>query len=215
MRIRFGECLLDSGARQLLVRGAPVHLTPKALELLDLLLSCRPRALTKDEIQERLWPASIVAEGTLTSLVAEVRSAIEDDARKSRFVRTVHRYGYAFCGEANETKAPEPVSSLQVVYRLVWGTRDIALAGETVLGRDLAGDVFIDHPSISRRHARITVSRDGAVVEDLGSKNGTFVRGERISAPRVLRDEDEIRVGSIPLFFRIVPVPGTTATIEG
>ena len=104
MRVRFGECVLDSETRQLSVRGEAVHLSPKAFQFLELLLQSRPKAVSKGEIHERLWPGTFVSEGTLTSLLAEVRSATGDSARDPHFVRTVHRFGYAFSGAAEELR---------------------------------------------------------------------------------------------------------------
>src|SRR6266536_2071322 len=104
MRVRFGDCVLDSETRQLFVGGEEVHLQPKAFQFLELLLENRPKALSKDALHEKLWPGTFVSDGTLTSLLAEIRDAVGDDARKSRFVRTVHRFGYAFCGQAQETR---------------------------------------------------------------------------------------------------------------
>src|SRR6266496_4977436 len=108
--VRFGECVLDSDTRQLSVRGQAVHLSPKAFQFLELLLENRPRAVSKSEIHERLWPGTFVSDGTLASLLVEVRSAIGDSARASRFVRTVHRFGYAFSGSAQELR--ETVSAV-------------------------------------------------------------------------------------------------------
>src|SRR6185436_8895437 len=104
MRIRFGECVLDSATRELFVRGEPVHVQPKAFQFLELLLENRPRAVSKLEIHERLWPGTFVSDGTLTSLLVEVRNVIGDEARQPRYVRTVHRFGYAFCGNAEEAR---------------------------------------------------------------------------------------------------------------
>ena len=110
MRIRFGECVLDSETRELSVSGKTVHMTPKAFELLELLIESRPRALSKTEIHERLWRDTFVSDGTLTSLLAEVRSAIGDT--ESRTIRTVHRFGYAFSGsaETGDREVPAPAA---------------------------------------------------------------------------------------------------------
>jgi DNA-binding winged helix-turn-helix (wHTH) protein len=213
MRLTFGDCSLDSALRQLRVRGAPVHLGPKALELLEFLLANRPRPVSKEDIHDSLWPDAIVTEGTLTSLVAEVRAALGDDPKTSRYVRTVHGYGYAFCEDAEEERDPGIGARPGLACRLIWGTRELSLSrGETVLGRDPEGSIFIDHPSVSRRHARLTVSEDEVVLEDLGSKNGTFLRGARISAPCRVSDLDEVRLGSVSLRLRLLKGPGTTLT---
>src|SRR5712691_6998980 len=104
MRVRFGKCVLDAETRQLSVRCKAVHISPKAFQFLELLLESRPKALSKTEIHERLWPGTFVSDGTLASLLVEVRSATGDSARKSRFVRTVHRFGYAFSGSTEELR---------------------------------------------------------------------------------------------------------------
>ena len=217
MRVRFGECVLDSVTRQLSVRGEAVHLSPKAFQFLELLLESRPRALSKVEIHERLWPDTFVSDGTLASLLVEVRSAIGDSARDSRFVRTVHRFGYAFSGIAEELRGSvSKVGDRKSIYRLIWGNRDISLGfGETLLGRDEAATVWIDDALVSRRHARIVIDETGAVLEDLDSKNGTYLRGKRIEAPRKLADEDEVTIGPASMIFRVFKQTASTATAVG
>ncbi|MGZ8812197.1 MAG: winged helix-turn-helix domain-containing protein [Thermoanaerobaculia bacterium] len=98
MKIRFGDCLLDTDERALLRSGRPIHLTSKAFQLLTFLLEVRPRAVAKSELQDRLWPSSFVSEGNLATLVKEARTAIGDDAKKPLYIRTVHAFGYAFAG---------------------------------------------------------------------------------------------------------------------
>ncbi|MGH9369765.1 MAG: FHA domain-containing protein [Thermoanaerobaculia bacterium] len=215
MRFRFGECVLDSGTRELTRGESVVHVSPKAFQFLELLLAERPRAIAKDEIHERLWPGTFVSDGTLTSLAAELRSAIGDDAHEPRFVRTVHRFGYAFSGEARQESAAPPRGSARFAWRLFWGSREIALEeGECILGRDPAATVLVDHKSVSRQHARIRVAPEGATLEDLGSKNGTSLQGERLQgpAPAPLSDGGEIRIGSVPMTFRVFTLPDSTET---
>lgn len=217
MRMRFGECVLDSETRELFVAGQTRHLSPKAFEFLVLLLERRPRALSKGDIHERLWPGTFVTDGTLTSLLAELRAAIGDDAHDPKFVRTVHRYGYAFSGTASEELgAPRRAGSTpKYAYRLFCGPREIALGeGESVLGREPEATVFIDHTSVSRRHAKITIEGGRAILEDLGSKNGTFLGGKRLEAAASLTDGDEIRLGAIRMSFRRFPISGSTETAK-
>jgi len=107
MRLRFGDLTFDGG-RRLLIRGADaVHLSPKAFQLLELLLARRPDAVSKAEIQDVLWPRTFVSETNLPALVNEVRRALGDRAREPKFVRTVHGYGYAFDAPARDAKAAE------------------------------------------------------------------------------------------------------------
>src|SRR5215471_2007346 len=96
MRIQFGEHTFD-GVRREVRRGAEeIHLSPKGFELLRLLIDARPRALSKDELIDRLWPDAFVSEASLAGLVTEIRRAVREDAREPRHVRTVHGFGYAF-----------------------------------------------------------------------------------------------------------------------
>ena len=189
-------------------------MSPKVFELVRLLVARRPRALSKEEIHRALWPDVFVSDGTLTSLAAEARSAIGDDARRPKFVRTVHGYGYAFAGEAEEERASvRGASAARHAWRLFWGTREIALEeGECVLGRDPAATVLVDHRSVSRRHACIRLSASNATLEDLGSKNGTWLRGRRLERRAALQDGDEIRLGSIKMTFRVFSLPDSTET---
>lgn len=213
MSFRFGDCVLDVETRELRRRGESVRLSPKAFQFLELLLKERPRAIAKDEIHERLWPGTFVSDGTLTSLAAELRSAIGDDAHEPLFVRTVHRFGYAFSGEAQAEAARARPGSARFAWRLFWGQREIAIEeGECILGRDPAATVLVDHKSVSRQHARIRVSPAGSTLEDLGSKNGTSLRGQKIQGPAPLSNGDEIRIGSVPMTFRVFTLPDSTET---
>jgi pSer/pThr/pTyr-binding forkhead associated (FHA) protein len=88
-------------------------------------------------------------------------------------------------------------------YWLVTAGRQVALTpGENVVGRDPAARVWLDSPSVSRRHARIRVEDGRAWLEDLDSKNGTFVGSRRLGEAVALQDGDELRFGSIGATFR-------------
>jgi DNA-binding winged helix-turn-helix (wHTH) protein len=214
MRVEFGEFTLDSGARQLLRGGKALHLEPKALELLVLLLERRPEAVAKPEIRDRLWPDTFVSESNLTGLVAQVREALGDDPRQPTYIRTVHGFGYAFAGEGTPAPAHNPVS--RRAPRVVWERRIIPLVpGENVIGRDEEAAVRIDSPGVSRRHARIVVESGVARLEDLGSKNGTYLREEKLVGARELADGDTFRLGRLLLVFRDVAVHGSTKTEIG
>ncbi len=102
MSFRFGDFELDQERRQLLRSGRPVLLEPKAYELLSVLLERRPRALSRAQIRDAIWAGSSISESTLGGVVTSIRQALDDDSRHPRFIRTVHGFGYAFCGEARE-----------------------------------------------------------------------------------------------------------------
>jgi DNA-binding winged helix-turn-helix (wHTH) protein len=196
--------VLDLASRQLLRDGAPVHLTTKAFDLLRALVECRPRVLTKADARRRLWPGTHVAEANLPNLVKEVRVALADDARNPRYVRTVHGVGYAFCGEARSS-GPQaaPGRDPALVYRLEWDGGVVALAeGEYLLGRHPASLVPTESETVSRRHARLRIADGQAVLEDLGSRHGTFVAGERLAAPRTLADGDSFQLGPLRFILR-------------
>lgn len=211
MRLRFASCVFDGETRQVLVDGAPRDLSPRAFHLLELLLEARPRALGKSELMDRLWPNEIVSESSLPRLVAELRSTLGDDAKEPRFIRTLHTFGYSFIAEM--ALEPPPAKVEAPPCHLVWGDRRIPLLpGENLVGRDAEARVTIDLGRVSRKHARIRVSSDRVILEDLASKNGTFLRGRRIADPVDLLDGDEIGVGPAVLVFRRSPSALTTQT---
>ena len=198
MRVTFNGFMFDSHRRTLSRGATPIAITPKAFALLDALLAAAPNAVSKDEIYNLLWPGVFVETGNLHNLISELRGALGDDAHE--VIRTVHRIGYAFTApfEREESTAP----------RLLIGDDVIELAeGETIIGRERLGT-----PDSSRRHARIVVDGPVVTVEDLGSKNGTFVRGDRIDARVQVRDGDEIVFGRTRATLRIVDTSAATVT---
>ena len=212
MRLRFGEMTFD-GERRLLLRGdRQVHLSPKAFRLLEVLLESRPSAVAKSDLQEKVWPDVFVSEANLAIRVNEVRRALGDDPKKPRFVRTVYGFGYAFSGES-EGAAPRGAPPGGFLHRLIWGRHEADLGeGENVLGRDPGAALWVEDSSASRRHARIVVTGGCAVLEDLGSKNGTLCNGRPVDAPVSLKDGDDIRIGSVTFRYKSVSATASTAS---
>ena len=95
MQVSFGEFVLDLDSRELRRGVEPVRMSPKAFQLLEILVTNRPKALSKADLQDRLWPDTFVVEKNLANLVSEIRQAL-GDSPSSGFIRTVPRYGYAF-----------------------------------------------------------------------------------------------------------------------
>ena len=216
MKIQFGTFILDDDTRQLTRGGQVVHLTPKAFELLQWLLSERPKVLSKEALQQHLWPDTFVAEANLSNLVAEIREALGDRPRAPRFIRTAHGFGYAFCGEATALVAAPTTTPDRGTCWLEWGRRRFGLAvGEHVIGRDPDLEVTLDGSTVSRRHARVVVTPDRVMLEDFGSKNGTFRGSERVTSPIELADGDNIHIGSLLLTFRMRAPLGSTETKRG
>jgi DNA-binding winged helix-turn-helix (wHTH) protein len=210
---RFGPFLLDSRTRQLLRDGREVALSPKAFQLLLVLVENRSRAMSREELHQQLWPSTFVLETNLAGLVAEVRRTLEDTADKPTFVRTMHRFGYWFIGDVHQSDASVESGGPAMKPWLVWETRQVALTeGNNIVGRDADASVWIDAPGVSRHHARIVVRQGEATLEDLGSKNGTYVGAQRVTTFRRLVDGDQIRLGSVVVTFRIPQPPGSTET---
>jgi DNA-binding winged helix-turn-helix (wHTH) protein len=212
VQVSFGEFVLDSDTRELRRGSEPVHLSPKAFQLLETLVQSRPKALSKSMLHDRLWPDTFVVEANLANLVGEIRAALGEDPRRPAFIRTVHGFGYAF----RDAPAPAAVPSRTPkgpTYRLIWkGGRATLGDGEHVLGRDPELPVSLESPSVSRRHARIRIGGCEVVLEDLGSKNGSYVNGQRVTSPVKLSDRDQIRLGTVRLTFRVVTSPVSTET---
>lgn len=202
---RFDEFVVNADTRQLLKGDSEVHLSPKAFELLMLLVEERSRALSKGELQERLWPSTFVGETNLATLVAEIRRALGDSAQRPAFVRTVHRFGYRFVATVTGGRpAADGVIHTETEMYLATADQRYPLAqGVIVIGRARDAAIRIESGAVSRHHARITVSGGEARIEDLGSKNGTFVDGQPVTGLRLLKEGDEVRVGPVPFTFRM------------
>jgi DNA-binding winged helix-turn-helix (wHTH) protein len=210
MKVRFAEFTLDSEARRLSRDGAEVHLSPKAFDLLRLLVERRPGVLDKAALHEQIWPRTFVVDANLSVLVSELRRALSDNAREPRFIRTVHALGYSFCGDAVDlhTNAADSSSSSVARCWLMWNDRAIVLTeGESIVGRDPGCSVWLDAPGVSRRHARIDVQCGGDIIriEDLGSMNGTFVDQFPVRGIVQIRDGSVIHVGRVELTVRVWP----------
>jgi hypothetical protein len=176
----------------------------------------------------RLGPYEILAplgaavtDDALRFQVSELRKAFGPEGES--FIRTLPREGYRW--EAPVAKEAldriewgfreREIGQPAVRHRLILESREIELTeGDNVLGSDRDAVLWIDHTAVSRRHARIHLARGGAVLEDLGSKNGTYLKGVRIDGPVPLSDGDEIRIGPVAMTFRVMSRVGTTETEE-
>lgn len=214
MRLSFGNFVIDFGERRMLSGGREIHLTPKAFDLLRLLIENQPKALSKQEIFERLWPGTFVSENNLAALIADLRATLGDQAAEPRFIRTVYAYGYAFAGDAVPSSAGTAGRD-SVKWLLLFNGRELPLQpGDNILGRTGEGVIALDAPSVSRQHARLTTADGRAVIVDLGSKNGTWVGPVEVTGPTPLRNGDEIRLGSLVVTVYAAGNAVTTETIE-
>jgi serine/threonine protein kinase len=98
-------------------------------------------------------------------------------------------------------------------FRLRLEDREVPLrVGVNVIGRGRDATIRLHEKSISRHHARIVVRDAEVLLEDLDSKNGTFLHGERIGPPTRLEDGDTFRLGSVSMTLRMPPDTGSTDT---
>lgn len=209
MVLEFETFRLDSETRQLFRGGTEVHLSPKALQLLHLLIESRPKVISKAEIHEHLWPDTFVADSNLASIINEVRRALDDDAKTPKYIRTVHGFGYAFCAEPLTPDRAQGQGS--PAARLEWDKGEVSLfPGRNIIGREADAAVRVDDRTISRHHAAIVINGNRATLEDLDSKNGTFINGERVTSPVQLQDGAVLEVGSVRMVFREFSTSSTT-----
>jgi DNA-binding winged helix-turn-helix (wHTH) protein len=202
MRVRCGDFIFDSETKELLRNGQLVALSPKGFQLLEVLIENRPKALSKSHLHDYLWPNTFVVEANLSNLVGAVRRALADDPRDPRYIRTIHRFGYAFRADALE---PAHTDTADVVARVGWSGGSVMLReGEHIIGRDADAAILLDSPSVSRRHAVIRVAAGHVTFEDLGSKNGSSITGRRAHGPVALVDGDVITAGVVELTFRMI-----------
>lgn len=206
--------VVDVGTRLVQRKGVDIHLSPKAFDLLVLLVRNRPNAVGHAELHAALWPDAHISETSLSVLVRQLRKALGDTSAEGRLIRTLHRVGYAFTGDA---VISEPAARTRTpVWRVLWRGQSIELPqGESVIGRDRACPVYIDADSVSRHHAKLIVSGTEAAIEDLGSKNGTWISGEHILGRAPLTHGTTVRFGSETVRFEIVDAdrPTRTATV--
>ena len=185
---RFGDFTFDCGSRLLLRGGVAQHLSPKAQQLLRRLLLNRPRAVSRKELYDELWPSTFVCETNLTTVVSELRRVLGDDS-----IRTVHGYGYAFAGEVSTPGRARP---LPVAMLLCEQERHLLYDGENRVGRSQSCQIVLTGATVSRHHAVIHIQGGEITIEDLNSRNGTYVNGQRITHAAV-RYQEPIAFGAV------------------
>jgi len=210
----FGGFWLNRDTRQLLEGERDCHLSPKAFDLLVMLVEQRSRALSKAELTEQLWPATFVGETNLPTLMAEIRRTLRDSPQHAGFIRTVHRFGYRFVAEVTTSQAtPARPAGEPVMYLATPDGRYPLTPGTLVIGRAQDAAIRVDAGGVSRYHARIVVKDTEASVEDLGSKNGTFVDGKPVSGRHVLANGSEVRIGPVAFTFVLASPTMPTETM--
>ncbi len=201
--------------------GDHVHVEPKVMDLLVFLAGRPKEVISKDEIIETVWEGQFISDSALTRTVADLRRALGDDVRSPRFIATISKRGYRLVAAVTSEPAassgddarPARVLAVGGAFALTWEDRTVALAeGEHFIGRAPEGLVSIASRKVSRRHARIVVTSRAAKLEDLGSKNGTYLNDRRIEGGVELAHGDAIQVGPAKLIFKAFVADGSTET---
>jgi DNA-binding winged helix-turn-helix (wHTH) protein len=202
--VEFAGCVLNPRERTLLRDGRPVHLTPKAFDLLAFLIAERPAVVTKAQLHAAIWPGVTVTDASVNMLIAEIRRAVGDDPAREQVIRTIPRVGYSFSAEVVDPEAPSAGTSSS--WRATWNSTTVALVnGANTLGRSSHCRLVVDDERVSRVHAtiRIDEATDRATIEDNGSTNGTFLGKARVTEPVQLRNDNTIKLGSVKVTVRL------------
>jgi DNA-binding winged helix-turn-helix (wHTH) protein len=220
--VRFGVFDLDLRTGELRKKGTRVALQEQPFRMLAILVAHAGDLVTREELRARLWPGTTFMDFDhgLNKAVLKIRRALGDLAESPRFVETLERRGYRFIAPVERLPGRVVEDDGSHVpwrgFRLLWAGRAIPLDhGPNLIGRDPEARVWIDSPDVSRRHAQVLVAEATALLEDLGSKNGTHLNDRRISAPAQLADGDVIRIGPALAVFRSVPLSTPTKTADG
>lgn len=213
---RFGEFELDVAAFTLRREATPVRLERIPMEVLVLLVQHAGTLVGRDSIHAALWGPDVFVDrdAAVNTAMRKIRKALGEDGERPRFVETVVGKGYRFVGPIvrDTIEAGRQVAT----YRLTRGTHAFALQdGDNLIGRDPDVHVFLDHPSVSRRHARISITADRVTLEDLNSRNGTCVDGRGITSPTDLHDGTVIGVGPMTLTFVSLSGGASTRPMSG
>ena len=211
VRYKFGPFELDTRAGDLRRNDERIALTPKVFQLLLTLVEDPGTLITKRELLDKIWGETNVEEGSVTRAITRLRSALDDDASRPKYVQTVPRRGYRFAAAVRKVADAEDFASTSSFRVMVGGRRYPLKAGENVLGRADDCEASLELASISRHHAMLTVDGNRLTLRDLRSKNGTFVAGRRIDGTVDVSDCRQIRLGSVTVL--LLSASGDASTL--
>lgn len=218
-RVRFGDFELDIAAYALWCGAERVKLERIPMELLMLLVAKPGVLVDRHAIGQALWGRDVFVDqdAAINTAIRKIRQALRDRGERPRFIETVVAKGYRFVAPIDASVAAGEVERPRFPsYRLMRGDEDFALEeGENLVGRDADARVYLDHPSVSRRHAIISIHRGRTLLRDLGSRNGTFVDGRRIDVPTEIGNGCVVGVGPIILTFVVLTGPASTVPMIG
>ncbi len=190
---RIGEWLVEPSLNRLSRGGESFQLELKLMEVLVHLAERPGELVSKRDLVDAVWRVEVISDGTLTRAVALLRKAFGDDARHPRYIETIPKRGYRLVAPV---RAHDGRGAASLRFKVETPDGEVPLAeGDNLIGRDSRAEIRIDVGGVSRRHALIIVDGDTATLKDLGSKNGTSLRGQRVERPTRLAHGDEIRIG--------------------
>ena len=211
---RLGEWLVQPSLNCLSCGETVVRLRPKLMDLLVELAQRAGAVVPKEALIEAVWAKKFAAESALSTAVAQLRKALGDKAGEPHYIESVPKRGYRLVA-AVEPVEHDAAGQVGATCVLLVGGRRVPLGeGEHLVGRSPDVAVHIDSTDVSRHHARIVVRAGSATIEDLGSKNGTFVGGNRVTEPTELRNGDQVWVGGVVIVFRLPRHLQSTMTVE-
>ena len=191
--------------------GMRVDLEFKVMDVL-LCLARKPGVLvTRSDLIDTVWATEYISDNTLTHAIAELRSALGCDAKNPSYIQTIHRRGYRLLkGMSEPNERQTGTVDKPSCFHVVTGDRSVRLGnGENLIGRIPWATVSIDSLQVSRRHARIVIDGSTALLEDLGSKNGTYLNGRPLKDPTYLADGDRIGIGGHVVVLRLIALVAT------
>jgi DNA-binding winged helix-turn-helix (wHTH) protein len=192
-----GDWLVEPTLDRITRDGREVRLRPRATDVLTVLALASGKLVSKRELMDEVWRTEFIGDHALTQVIAELRAALGDDARNPAFIENIPRRGYRLVAAVTpvaESSVAPTGATMPFKLETEDGPRSL-LQGSNVIGRTDDADIRIDKTEVSRCHATITIQGTTAVIEDLGSKNGTFVNGRQLDGPTTLTNGDEIWIG--------------------
>jgi DNA-binding winged helix-turn-helix (wHTH) protein len=213
---RFSAFELDVGAYQLRRAGEPLKLERLPMELLTVLVRQAGSLVDRDEIHRALWGTGVHVDrdAAINTAVRKLRHALGDDPQRPELIETVVGKGYRFIAavERNEQRPPSLAMLVRVLRR---GSQEFPLSeGQNLIGRDSHAAVHLDHPSVSRRHAMVRIEGAKATLEDLASRNGTFLEGRRVTGVVELQHGAVLGVGPLTLTFAKLSAAASTLPLS-
>ena len=232
---RIDEWLVEPQLNRVSNGEISVHLEPKVMDVLLCLADNQGRVVSRRDLVDTVWSTEFISASSLTHAIADRRKALADNARAPQIIETIPKRGYRLIARTgagaqqqgtisrldghpqplavivgNEARLGNPIGFEESDHHLVLGDVEIPLTRPTIVfGRGQEADIQFRVPEVSRRHAMLRVGPGDAVIEDLGSKNGTDVNSRRLDGAQQLVSGDTIGIGATTMVYRWLPVEPT------